>query len=292
MSSAVLLLGGLLSMVITGFVGSGPAYADRMEPKPKGAEGVEIVERLGDTIPLTAGFRDHNGRKVTLADYCNGTLPVILTMNYSDCPMLCSLQLDGLVEAMSEMKLELGVDYLAVTVSIDPDESRVDARKWMQKYMKAYNRPGVTGGWSFLYGKQESIDRVAEAVGFGYRYLPKVDEYSHAAVTMIVTPDGRLSRYLYGVQYDPTTLRLSLVESSDGKIGTPMDRFLLLCFRYDPEAGSYAAFARNLMKAGGVLIVLVISVFLFVMFRRERRVEHQNVSSDEFPLVLEGGRSS
>lgn len=271
---------------------SGAAIADRMEPKPKGAEGVDITEHLGDAIPLSTAFRDHNGRKVTLADYCNGTLPVILTLNYSDCPMLCSLQLDALVEGMSEMNLDLGVDYLAVTVSIDPDESQVDARKWMQKYMTAYNRPGVTSGWSFLYGKQESITSVAEAVGFGYRYLPKVDEYSHAAVTMIVTPDGRLSRYLYGVKFDPTTLRLSLVEASDGKIGTPMDRFLLLCFRYDPESGSYAAFARNLMKVGGALIVLVITVFLFVMFRRERRTERQNLSSDELPLALEGGRSS
>lgn len=242
---------------------------DRVESLPEELRDVGVDEHLGDRLPLDLKFRDHNGRNVTIGEYFQGETPVILTLNYASCPMLCSLQLDGLVDALNDVKLDLGTDYRALTVSIDPNETQVQSRKWMQKYMTAYDRQGVAGGWDFLYGKQEAITAITEAVGFRYQLIESTGEYSHAAVAMICTPDGRISRYLYGVTLDPTTVRLSLVESSEGAIGTPMDQILLFCFQYNPESGSYAAFARNLMKLGAAAMVIVVAGILFAVIRRE-----------------------
>ena len=274
---------------------------------PDVIDEIGVDEHLGERIPLDLEFQHHSGRPAKLGDFFEGDRPVILTLNYSSCPMLCSLQLDGLVNALSEVSLVLGEDYRIVTVSIDPTEGPLDARKTMQKYMQKYGREDVTSGWDFLVGKDENIRALADAVGFRYQFVEESGEYAHTAVDMICTPDGRLSRYLYGVTLDPTTVRLSLVESSNGEIGTPMDQILLFCFRYDPESGSYAAFARNLMKVGGVGIVVVLAVFLFVMIRRERQVSRrlESAESHQVPagiagldttatseMALEGGKTS
>jgi len=272
------------------FEGSGWAFAQGFARSSGSAEIVDrgpelldevgVEEHLGERVPLDLEFRHHSGRQVRLADFFRDDVPVILTLNYSSCPMLCSLQLDGLVDALSEVSLDLGQDYRIVTVSIDPTESPLEARKTMQKYMQKYDREGVTSGWEFLVGRDEEIRALADAVGFRYRFVEESGEYAHTAVDMICTPDGRLSRYLYGVQLDPTTVRLSLVESSSGKIGTPMDQVILFCFRYDPESGSYAAFARNLMKVGGGGIVVILAMFLLVMIRRER-LATRRIEADE-----------
>jgi len=289
---------GLLVVILlaTAWLSVAPIATARQVQGPPGAlDGVGVDEKLDTRIPLDLRFRDHNGRAVTLGDFFRGDLPVILTLNYSSCPMLCSLQLEGLVDKLNEIDLALGTDYRIVTVSIDPDETPLRAREAFQKYMQRLDDP-VPSAWRFLVGKQGAIDAIATATGFRYKYLANVDEYAHAAVTMILTPKGRLSRYLYDVNFDPYTLRLSLVEASKGKIGSTVDRFLLFCFRYDPDAGSYALAAKRLMTAGGLITVAAVGIFLFVHLRRERKatraLAERPARRPSERAILEGGTSS
>lgn len=250
-------------------------FEPRMEAAPAGLEGVKITEHLGDKLPLDLQFKDSSGRQVRLADFFDGRTPVVLTLNYSDCPMLCSQQLQGLAEGLRDVDWTLGSEYRVVTVSINPNEAATTARLAQQNYLRLYQRPSSPAGWQFLTGRVESIDALAGAVGFGYRWLSDRREYSHAAVSMICTPDGRLSRYLYGVRYEPNTIRLSLVEASDGRIGTAMDQILLYCFHYDPSAGSYVVMAMTLMRLGGLTMIAVVGSTLILLRRADRRRQAQ-----------------
>ncbi len=248
------------------------ARAQRKEAAPKQLVGVGVVEHLNDALPLDLEFVDSRGKPVTLGDYFDGQLPVILTLNYSSCPMLCSLQLEGLFDGLKGMEdWDLGKKYRMVTVSIDPTEATERAAMTRQKYLKRYARAGSGQGYDCLTGKNKQITQLASAIGFKYRFVPESGEYAHTAVTMICTPDGRLSRYLYGVEYNPQTLRLSLLEASEGKIGSPMEQFFLFCFHYDATSGKYAPSAFKLMKLGAVTIVLVIGGVLAVFWRRESK---------------------
>jgi protein SCO1/2 len=245
------------------------AHGQRKEAPPEDLMEVGVTEHLNDAIPLDLQFVDSKGLPVTLAEYFDGELPVVLTLNYSSCPMLCSLQLDGLFDGLKKMKWDLGDKYRMVTVSIDPKESPDRAQMTRKKYLQYYGRAGCGDGYACLVGKNEQITQLADTVGFHYRYVPKTGEYAHTAVTMICTPDGRLSRYLYGVEYDPQTLRLSLLEASQGKIGTPMEQLFLFCFQYDAASGRYGPSAFKLMRLGGILTVIGIGVVLLVYWRRE-----------------------
>jgi protein SCO1/2 len=246
-----------------------PAAAQRKEPKPAILEGVDVTEHPNVQIPLDLEFFDSKGKKVLLGKYFDGTRPVILTLNYSDCPKLCSVQLNGLVDAMKNMTWDAGDQYDVVTVSIDPLETTDRARLTKQSYVQKYARPGGGEGWHFLVGRQEEITKLADTVGFGYRLVDK--QYIHAAVLFVCTPDGRVSRYIYKVEYDPQTLRLSLYEAGQGKVGSPMDQVLLYCFHYDPSTGRYGPEAFNLMRAGGALTVVVLGAMLSVYWLREKR---------------------
>ena len=257
-----------------------PAAGQRKEPRPKVLEGVGVTEHPNVQIPLDLEFVDTGGKTVTLAKYFDGKRPVILTMNYSDCPKLCSVQLNGLVAAMKKMPWDLGDQYQVVTVGIDPLETSDRARLTRRKYLQAYGRPGGGQGWHFPVGRQENIKQVADTVGFGYRWVD--GQYVHAAVLMICTPDGRVSRYLYKVEYDPQTLRLSLAEAAEGKVGSPMDQVLLYCFHYDPSTGRYGPAAFNLMRVGGILTVMVFGGVLSVYWLRERR-KATSAGSEETP---------
>lgn len=253
------------------------ALAQRIEPLPKELEGLTVEEHLDARLPLDAPFIDDTGKPITLGDLFDGKRPVILSLNYSNCPMLCRVQLNGLVEALSEWQWTAGDEYRVASVSIDPRETPAKAKETKEKYLQIYNRPGSSDGWSFLVGDEEMIDRLASTVGFGYRYEPDRDEYIHAAVIMVCTPDGRISRYLYGVTYDPQTLRLSLVEAAEGKIGSTLDQVLLFCFHYDATKGRYGPTARNLMKAGGALTMLILGAALIpYWWRRGRRNKRQD----------------
>jgi protein SCO1/2 len=246
------------------------AVAQRAEPLPNELKGVGVTEHPGGRIPLDLEFIDSNDMPVSLKQFFDGRRPVVLTLNYSNCPMLCSLQLTGLFEAMKKMPWAIGDQFEMVTVSFDPLETPERAQLTKQKYLEIYHRAGAAEGWHFLTGREEAIKKLAAAVGFRYRYSEAKRQYFHVAVTFILTPDGRMSRYLYGVEYDPQTLRLSLLEAADGKIGSTMDQILLFCYHYDAETGRYGPAAFRLMRWGGGLTVLCVGCAIWILRRREK----------------------
>jgi len=253
---------------------------DRVEPLPDELEGVGVTEYLDTEIPKTLAFKDQDGNDVLLGDYFTGEIPVILTLNYSNCPMLCHVQLNGFTDGLKEMKMTLGEEFRMVTVSIDPAELPQRAKMTKNKYLKMYERSEAEQGWQFLVGSEANIKALADAVGFGYTYNEARDEYVHAAVAMILTPDGRLSRYLYGVMYEPQTIRFALLEAGNGQIGSTLDRVLLFCFHYDAAAGKYAPAAMNIMRLGGAVTLVVLGSLLGVHWRRDaRRKRQQNEPS-------------
>lgn len=242
---------------------------DRTEQTPEEIEGIDIEEHLNAQLPLDLEFKDQDGRKVKLGNFFQGKKPVILNLGYYRCPMLCNLVLNGMVDALKFVPLLPGRDFEIVVVSIDPLETPPLARVKMQNYIKSYEKPESAPGWHFLTGKSDSIKKLADAVGFRYKYIPETEEFAHPGAIYTITPDGRISRYLYGVMFDGQTMRLSLVEASEGKIGSTIDRILLYCFHYDAENGKYAPVAMTIMKAGGFLSMLIVASVLSVFWRRE-----------------------
>jgi len=241
-------------------------------PNPAEAKTVKVVEHLSAQIPLDLNFIDESGNAVQLKQFFNGKKPVVLQMGYFGCPMLCSLVSQGLVTSLKDMKLNAGTDYDVVYVSIDPSEGPGMANAKKAAYMQAYGHGSASAaGWHLLTGKQPEIQKLADAVGFQYKWIESAGQFSHPACLMICTPDGRLSRYLYGVKFDPQTVRLSLVEASNGKIGTTVDAFVLTCFQYDGTTGRYALVAINLMKLGGVVAILGVAGMIAFFARKGSR---------------------
>lgn len=239
---------------------------------------IGVDEKPDTRLNLDLMFEDETGKAVRLGQYFDGKRPVILQLAYMECPMLCTLVSQGMVESLRELNLRMGDEFEVISLSFDPSEtSKLSAQK-KQSSIEAYGRAEDAGGWHFLVGKQPAIDELTGSVGFRYKYDPATQQYSHPAVLVILTPDGRVSRYLYGVKFAPRTLRLSLVEASEGKIGSTVDRFILTCFHWDPQAGRYAIAAMNVMRLAGVLTVIVIGVTLWRLFRREQRL-HGRVST-------------
>jgi protein SCO1/2 len=237
---------------------------------PRSLQGVGFDQRLNESVPLDAVFRDEEGQSVQLGDYFGGK-PVILVLAYYKCPMLCTQVLNGLVQALLDVPLEIGKDFSVVTVSFDPRETPELAAAKKKTYLERYGRPGAETGWHFLTGEQESITCLTEAVGFHYRYDAKNDQFAHASGIMILTPHGKIARYFYDVSYSPRDLRLGLVEASENKVGSPVDRVLLFCFHYDPQEGKYGAAVMNFLRLGGVLTILAIGGLMVVLWRQERR---------------------
>ena len=244
-------------------------------------DGVGIDEKLNAALPLDLTFRDSGGKTLQLAKLFDGERPVILSLNYSDCPMLCQLQLNGLVDGLRALTWSAGDEYEIVSLSVDPLETAQRARQTKQQYVKAYGRPETAAGWHFLTGDKHAIETLADAVGFGFKYVPERKEYAHAAAIMICTPEGRISRYLYGVLYPPQTLKLSLVEAGEGKVGSTLDRVLLFCFHYDATSGRYAPVARQIMKfAAGVTLATVLVGLIPSWFRRRSNAQSKTVELD------------
>ena len=260
------------ALVVAGNAASAPLVPlDRIEEKPGLMKQVDIEERFDTVVPTTLGFTDDAGVPVMLRQYFDGKRPVVITLNYSDCPQLCSMQLSQFVKSLEQVELSAGQDFQILTVSLDPDEKPVRAAKTKDRYLAQYGRGGAAEGWHFLTGSDNNIKALADSIGFKYAYNPKRDEYAHPAAIAILTPDGRISRYLYGIDFHPRTLRLALVESSEGKIGTAVDRFILSCFHWDSSEGDYTFHAWTAMRAGGVLTVLVLGGTLVGFFRNEAR---------------------
>jgi protein SCO1 len=247
------------------------AVAQRSEPLPKELEGVGITELPGARIPLGLEFLDESGATIRLGDYFAKGRPVILTLNYYRCPMLCGLMLNGLADGLKQLAWSPGRQFEIVTVSIDPLETPTLARLKKESYMEELARPGAAAGWHFLVGQEASIKALADAVGFHYRYDEERKQFAHAAGLFVATPDGRVARYLYGVMYDGRTLRLALTEAAEGSVGTSADRLLLYCFHYDANQGRYVVAADNIMRIGGVATALALGIWLVTWWRRSAR---------------------
>ncbi len=249
----------------------GIAAAQRAEPLPHELEGVGVTERLDAQVPLELRFRDETGAEVPLGAYFRDGKPVILNLGYYGCPMLCGLVLNGLTDGLKQLSWTPGRQFRVVTLSIDHTESPALAKLKKQNYIKELNRPEAAAGWPYLTGREEDILALTETVGFGFRWNEARKEYAHAAVLLVLTPDGRVSRYLYGIQFDAQTLRLALVEAAAGKIGSPLDQVLLFCFQYDAHEGRFVLAAVKLMRAAGLTTAAVLGIILFALWRREKR---------------------
>jgi protein SCO1 len=250
-------------------VGESSAQYLREEIPGVGGEA-KVVEKLNAKIDLDLVFRDEEGRKIPLRQFFDGRRPVLLTLNYANCPSLCGLQLNGLVDVLSEMEMLPGEEFEIVTVSIDPREKPIDAKVKKAEFIRRLGRPKAARGWHFMVGERRDIEKLADSVGFGYGYDKKTGDYAHAAVCMLMTPAGRVSRYIYGHRFVPQTMRLSLVEASEGKIGTTTDRILLYCYVFDPDTGVYTKQAFRIVQLVGVVSLLLVGGFLLFLWRRER----------------------
>ena len=236
---------------------------------PEELQGVGVEEKLGRTIDLDLTFIAEDGYPVALREYFGKGRPVILNLVYYNCPMLCNLVLNGQTQTLREIPWTPGEEFEIVTISIDPTETFALAQKKKAVYLAGYDRPAP--GWHFLVDHQGNVKRLAEQLGFRYKYDENRGQYAHAAVIMVLTEDGVVSRYLYGIRFKTRDVRLALTEASKGKVGTITDRVLLYCFHYDPDAKGYVLFAVNLMRAGGVAVMLVLGGVLAMFWRRERR---------------------
>jgi protein SCO1/2 len=244
---------------------------DRTEAAPKRLQGVDVLEHLGERVPEGLAFHDQDGKPTTLTDSLHSGVPVILTFNYSSCPMLCSLQLNGFVEGLKKLDFTLGKEFRIVTVLLDPKETQETAHRFRARYLSQYARPGSEAGWTFLTGSEANIQALAKAVGFSYNYNEARGEYVHPAAITLLSPDGKVARYLYGLEYSEKTLRLGLVEASEGRVGSSLDRLILYCFHYDSTEGRYAPIAARIMQVGGGVTVVLLAGFLTVLIRRDRK---------------------
>jgi protein SCO1/2 len=240
--------------------------------KPAALRDVGFDQRLGESLPLDVALRDEDGRPVTLGAYFQGR-PVVLAVVYYECPMLCTLTLNGLVSALATLSFDVGREFEVVTVSFDPREGPELARAKKAAYLRRYERPGAAEGWHFLTGDADALRAVTAAVGFRYAWDERTRQFAHPAGVVVLTPEGRISRYLYGVEYAPKDLRLALVESAAGRIGNAVDQVLLYCYQYDPETGRYGAVIMRLVRLAGVVTLAGLGGLILALRRSERRRE-------------------
>lgn len=272
MLTMALLVATALGQAMTKGMMSPPANV-----RPAHLQNVGIEQRMDAQVPPDLAFVDDAGHNVKLGDYF-GRKPLILNLVYYNCTMLCGEALAGLSGSMKMVKFDVGDQFDVITVSFNPQETPAIAAAKKQEYLKRYGRAGAASGWHFLTGPAESINALTKAVGFQYQYDAKNNQYAHATAIMVLTPQGHISRYFYGVDYPPKDLRMGLVEASQGKIGNAVDRVLLYCYHYDPATGKYGAVVSNILRLGAGLTIVMLAALLFVLFRLEkaapRRITH------------------
>ena len=255
-----------LALLLLAIATPGAARATR-----PAVQQVDIDEHLGALLPLELPFVDENRRPVKLGDYFRDGKPVVLVLAYFRCPMLCDLVLHGVLHSLTKQHLVLGRDYRALTVSIDPKDTPQAAARKQEGMLQGLNMPEKTAAWPFLTGAQANVKALADRLGFEYAYDPKSDQYAHPACAFVITPQGRISRYLYGVKFRPLDVRLALDEAAHGKIGGIVDRVLLCCFRYDPATRRYGWYVKGILRGGATLTLLIVGGALGLLWRRERR---------------------
>jgi protein SCO1/2 len=238
--------------------------------RPLALRNVALDQRLGEQVPLDLEFRDEAGKKVRLDDYF-GTRPVILSLAYYRCQDLCPLMLDGLLRSLRALSFGAGNQFEVLTVSFDPHDTSALAAAKKEDYLKRYSRPGADNGWHFLTGDEASIQRLTASVGFRYNVERESERFGHATGIMLLTPEGRIARYFYGIEFSPRDLRLGLIEASGGRIGEAIDQLLLFCYHYDPATGKYGILVTNLIRLAGIATVLAIGAGILAMLRGEMR---------------------
>jgi len=263
--------GALLVSLVLLNVGSGLAPARVPQGTPPALREVGFDQKLSHQVPLDIPFTDETGRAVRLGDYF-GKKPVVLSLVYYECPMLCTLTLNGLTSALAVMSFDVGKEFEVVTVSFEPKETWQLAAAKKAAYMKRYKRPGADAGWHFLVGDKAAIDRLAQAVGFRYAWDENTRQYAHPSGIVTLTPQGRISHYLFGIEYAPKDLRLSLVEAAQGNIGTAVDQVLLYCYKYDATTGRYGAAVMRILRVLAAFTALALAAFIGLMLRRDRRL--------------------
>src|ERR1035437_2132241 len=273
-----LLLGMLLGATMPAQVSS---YGDKEQGENSGDQLPTVLQKVGveqhlnQQLPLDAQFVDDTGRTVRLGDYF-GKHPAILSLVYYNCPLLCSEGVDGLAGALEMVKMSPGKDFEVIILSIDPSETPELAAKKKAYYVRRYGRPETANGWHFLTGQQPAIDAVSNATGFGYVRVPgpdgKLDQFAHASSIELVTTDGHIAQYYLGVEYSPKDIMLGLIEASGNKIGSPVANILTYCYHYDPQTNKHSLIVARIVQLGGMMTVVSLGSFMFVMFRRDLRL--------------------
>lgn len=266
----MLLAAYCLPLSVAAQYGRPPQSALPQGGTPDALKQVGIEQRLNAQAPLDATFRDETGREVRLGDYFKAGKPIILSLVYYECPMLCNQVLNGQVGMMDALRFNAGREYEAVTVSFDARETPQVAAAKKATYIKRYGRAGAEAGWHFLTGDEANIRRLADAVGFRYVWDEQSQQFAHASAVMVLTPEGKLSHYFYGIEYGPKDVRLALVEASSGTIGSPADKLILYCYHYDPTTGQYGAVVMNFMRLAGIVTVIAVIALVVILRRRGR----------------------
>ena len=244
---------------------------------PGALQGVGIDQKLDAQIPLGLLFRDEAGRQVPLSSFFHEGKPVLLAPVYYRCPMLCTQILNGVASSLKAVSLLPGQDFEIVAFSFDPQDTPETASAKKQIYLKRFGRPGTANGWHLLTGEETNIKALTDALGYHYKLDTGTGQFAHASGIMLLTPDGRISRYFYGVEYAPRDIRLGLVEASRNQIGSPVDQVLLFCFHYDPATGKYGAVVMNLIRFTGALFAVICGAFLFFVWRRDLRADRRTL---------------
>ena len=277
---AVLLAFTLLAASASAQMNNG-IMAPPANTRPARLENVGIEQHLNAQVPPDLTFLDDAGKTVKLGDYF-GHKPLILNLVYYNCTMLCGEALAGLASAMRLVKFNVGNEFDVITVSFDPRETPEMAAAKKKDYVGRYGRPNAAAGWHFLTGQADSINALTKVVGFQYQYDPKSNQYAHATAIMVLTPQGRISRYFYGVDFPPKDLRMGLVEASQGKIGNAVDAVLLYCYHYDPETGKYGAMVANILRLAAAATILILGIFLFILWRLDLSVTRKKATKTRY----------
>lgn len=233
---------------------------------------IDVIENLGSYIPLETVLIDENGNEVELGSFFNKEIPTVLTLNYFECPMLCTLVLNGLAESLKNLTLNAGDDFQVITIDINPNEKTLFANQKKKNYIKGFGLENMKNDWHFLTGNQENIKKVADSIGYIYYYDNQRDEYMHPAAITLLSSEGKISRYLYGIEYIVKDLKLGILEASEGKIGSTLDKIILYCYHYDPYKNTYTIFATNVMRLGGIFTIIFLCIMLASYWKKDKNL--------------------